>query len=97
MSDDTSPSPLMDTVPAPLISSRGPIFERGDVVRHVKSMRLYAILQAPPYAVDENTGAPVYVYTAAPGAHPDPRWWVRPMWEMEETTRFVLHKKFRIL
>lgn len=94
MSNDTNPAPLVDTYPAPLISNAGPMFERGDQVRHMKSMRLYRILLAPPNALLEATGMPVYAYFLEGG--PDPRIWVRPMAEMEDG-RFVLHRKYRIL
>ena len=80
-----------DTHPAALTANDGPRFERGDLIRNVKSMRLYVILLAPPLALLERTGEPCYVYTQYQG--PDPRAWIRPLHDMEEAGRFVLHKK----
>ena len=88
MSNDTHPAPL-DTLPASLTAS-SIMYGRGDCVRHVKSFRLYIIVQTPATAFDEETGEPRYVYRSA-DPH-DPRWWIRKPHIMEDG-RFVLHKK----
>lgn len=70
------------------------MFERGDCVRHMKSMRLYVIVQSPPIAIDEPTGQPRYIYRSA-DLH-DPRWWIRAQHVMEDG-RFVMHKKAQLI
>lgn len=101
--DDTVPAALAalaDTYPAPLTANQPAMFEPGDIVRHLKSMRLYIVLQAPPFAINESNGEPVYCYRAAAqqsvGTAPDPRWWFRPMHEMEDG-RFGLHARRRMV
>lgn len=79
-----------DSHPMPLVMNSSPMFNRGDCVRHMKSMRLYVIVQSPDTAFDEATREPRYIYRSA-DPH-DPRWWIRAPHIMEDG-RFVLHKK----
>lgn len=78
-----------DTTPGSLPNA-GPMFERGDCVRHLMSSRHYIVLQSPPIAVIEQTGEAAYIYRSAD--HHDPRWWVRTAAVMEDG-RFCLHRK----
>jgi hypothetical protein len=64
-------------------------FKTGDVLRHLKTDRLYQVLLGPDVCCIEADRAPAYAYRLEMDATAaDPTVWIRPAVEMEDG-RFV--------
>lgn len=67
-------------------------FNKGDLVKHVKSMGIYRILECPDVVRIEATGGPGYLYRAELLFQPAIQW-VRSQTEMEDGRFELLGKR----